>query len=206
MCFIHLHVLIYICNCTSLCMYILHISTLDECNFSPEPSATYTQEFYFWRMAEHDAAIQLNLAPSRHEVKRWNNKQHPVTFQNKTHRVDTSAQISRKRQTQALLLIPRSGTLCVVVFNNRPVTVVASDYVIIAETPRPCDASCLQYCTIADSNRNRWGLPGGRRLRKKSDRGHKQRTHIQWKLRLRQLDCFQFLQDVSSLIQEASSV
>ena len=41
-------------------------------------------------MPEHDTAIQLNLAWSRQEVKRQNNKQHPVTFQNKTLRVDTS--------------------------------------------------------------------------------------------------------------------
>ena len=41
-------------------------------------------------MQEHDAAIQLNLARSRQEVKHRNNKQHPVIFQNKTLRVDTS--------------------------------------------------------------------------------------------------------------------
>ena len=66
----------------------------------------------------HNAAIQLNSARSRQEVKHRNNKQHPVTFQNKTLRVDTSTQISKKRQTQALLLILQSGTLRVVVFNN----------------------------------------------------------------------------------------
>ena len=64
-------------------------------------------------MPEHDAAVQLNLAWSTQEVKRRNNKQHPVTFQNKTLRVDTSTQISNKRQTQALLSILRF-----VVFNN----------------------------------------------------------------------------------------
>ena len=41
-------------------------------------------------MLEQDAAIQLNLARSRQEVKCQNNKLHPVTFQNKTLRVDTS--------------------------------------------------------------------------------------------------------------------
>ena len=41
-------------------------------------------------MPEQDAAIQLNLARSRQEVKRQNNKLHPVTFQNKTLRVDIS--------------------------------------------------------------------------------------------------------------------
>ena len=85
---------------------------------SPEPSRADKQVFCFWQMLEHDTAIQLNLARSRQEVKRRNNKQHPVTFQNKTLRVDTSTQISKKRQTQALLLILWSGTLCVVVFNN----------------------------------------------------------------------------------------
>ena len=40
-------------------------------------------------MPEHDAAIQLNLARSRQEVMRQNNKQHPVIFQNKTLGVDT---------------------------------------------------------------------------------------------------------------------
>ena len=73
------------------------------------------QDFYFCWMPEHDAAVQLNLATSRQEVKHRNNKQHPVTFQNKTLRVDTSTQISKQRQTQALLLILRSGTLPVVV-------------------------------------------------------------------------------------------
>ena len=61
---------------------------------------------------------QLNLALSRQEIKRYNNKQHPDTFQNKTPCVDTSTQISQKRQTQALLLNLRSETLCVIVFNN----------------------------------------------------------------------------------------
>ena len=41
-------------------------------------------------MPEQDAAIQLNLARSRQEVKRQNNKLHLVTFQNKTLCVDTS--------------------------------------------------------------------------------------------------------------------
>ena len=41
--------------------YLLHPSS-----GSPEPSGTDTQDFYIW----HDAAIQLNLAPSRQEVKR----------------------------------------------------------------------------------------------------------------------------------------
>ena len=41
-------------------------------------------------MLEQDAAIQLNLARSRQEVERQNNKLHPVTFQNKTPGVDTS--------------------------------------------------------------------------------------------------------------------
>ena len=75
-------------------------------------------------MQEHDTAIQLNLAPSRQEVKRKNNKKHPVSFQNKTLRVDTSTQISQKRQTQALQLILRSGTLHVVVFNNSDLWVI----------------------------------------------------------------------------------
>ena len=42
------------------------------------------------KMLEQDTAIQLNLAQSRQEVKRQNNKLHPVTFQNKTLRVDIS--------------------------------------------------------------------------------------------------------------------
>ena len=67
-------------------------------------------------MLEQEAAIQLNLARSRQEFKRQNNKLHPVTFQNKTLRVD----ISTHRE-----------------------------------------ASCLPYCTVADSNGNRWGLPDG---------------------------------------------
>ena len=85
---------------------------------SPEPSSTDTRDFYIWRRQEHNAAIQLNLARSRQEVKYRNNKQHPVTFQNITLRVDTSTQISQKRQTQALLPILPLRTLCVVVFNN----------------------------------------------------------------------------------------
>ena len=40
-------------------------------------------------MPEHNAAIQLNLARSRQEVKRRNIKLHPISFQNKTLHVDT---------------------------------------------------------------------------------------------------------------------
>ena len=36
---------------------------------STEPTGTDMQDFYLWRMLEHDAAIQLNLARSRQEVK-----------------------------------------------------------------------------------------------------------------------------------------
>ena len=43
-------------------------------------------------MPEQDAAIQLNLAQSRQEVKRQNNKLHPYTFRNETLHVDTSTQ------------------------------------------------------------------------------------------------------------------
>ena len=67
-------------------------------------------------MLKQDAAIQLNLARSRQEIKRRNNKLPIVTFQNLTLHVDTS-------------------------------------------THR--EASCLPYCAVADSNRNRWGLPKG---------------------------------------------
>ena len=84
--------------------------------------------------AEKDAAIQLNLALSRQEVKRQNNKRHPVTFQNKTLSVDTS-------------------------------------------TFR--ESSCLPYCTMADSNRNRWGLPEGGA---KPDRSRNPVDRIQWKM------------------------
>ena len=79
---------------------------------SPEPSGTDTQDFYFWRMLEHDAEMQMNLAWSRQEVKRRNNK------------------------------LPVTGTLW------------------------PRDASCLPYCAVADSDRNRWGLPDGGRQSK----------------------------------------
>ena len=36
---------------------------------SPEPSGTDTQDFYFWRMLDHDRAIHLNLAPSRSQAR-----------------------------------------------------------------------------------------------------------------------------------------
>ena len=48
---------------------------------------------------EQDAAIYLNLAQSRQEVKRQNNKLHPVTFQSKTLRVDTSTHREASCQT-----------------------------------------------------------------------------------------------------------
>ena len=47
---------------------------------SPEPYGIDMQEFYIWQMLEHDAAIQLHLAPSRQEGKHRNNKQHPLLF------------------------------------------------------------------------------------------------------------------------------
>ena len=45
-------------------------------------------------------------------------------------------------------------------------------------------ASCLPYCAVVDSNRNRWGLPGGgRRTAEQNQIGAAtQRTCIQWKL------------------------
>ena len=39
---------------------------------SPKPSTANTQDFYFWWVPEHDAAIQPNLAQSRQEVTHWN--------------------------------------------------------------------------------------------------------------------------------------
>ena len=80
-------------------------------------------------MPEHDAASQLNLAPSRQEVMHRNNHITSGYFQNKTLCVDTSTQISKKRKTQVLLM--SFGR------EHIPITAVASDYVIIAETPRP---------------------------------------------------------------------
>ena len=54
---------------------------------------------------------QLNLASSRQEVKHRNNNMTSGYFSKwKTLRVDTSTKTSKKRQTQALLLILRSGT------------------------------------------------------------------------------------------------
>ena len=70
--------------------YLLHPSS-----GSLEPSGADTQDFYFWRMLEHNAAIQLYLAWSRQEVKRRNNTQHPVTFQ-------TPAHESQKREKHKL--------------------------------------------------------------------------------------------------------
>ena len=72
----------------------------------------YAGFLYIWRRPEHEAAIQLNFAPSRQEVKRQK-KQYNIRllFQNKTPSVDTRTQISKKRQTQVLLLIPLSGNM-----------------------------------------------------------------------------------------------
>ena len=74
-------------------------------------SGTENQDFYIWRMPEHGEAIQLNLAPSRQEVRHRNINVTSGNFSKKTLRVDTSTQISKKRQTQALLPILQSGTL-----------------------------------------------------------------------------------------------
>ena len=41
---------------------------------------------------------------------------------------------------------------------------------IIAGTPWPCDASCLAYCAVADSNSNQLGwLDGGAKLDRSSN-------------------------------------
>ena len=69
---------------------------------SPEPSCTYTQDFYFWRMPEHDAAIQLNLAPSRQEVKQRNNNTTSDYFLKIKHSVLTPAHKSQKRDKHKL--------------------------------------------------------------------------------------------------------
>ena len=86
---------------------------------APEPSGTDTQDFYFWWMPEHDAAIQLNLAPSRQEVRRVNNKNNIRLLFKMNHSLLTPAHTSqKKRQTRALQLVLQSGTLHAVVFNN----------------------------------------------------------------------------------------
>ena len=100
---------------------------------SPKATGTNTKDICSWRMLEHDAAIQLNLAPNRQEVTHRNN--------NMTSGYYTSTQISKKRQTQALLLTLQSGTLC--------------------GCPRSCNTSCRPYCAMADSKRNWWGLTDG---------------------------------------------
>ena len=61
-----------------------------RCISAPSQLRQSSTDFYFWQMPEHDAVIQLNLAQSRQEVKCRNNKQHPVTFQNKKLRGDIS--------------------------------------------------------------------------------------------------------------------
>ena len=87
------------------------------CSGSTEPSGADTQDFCFWRMPEHHAAIQLNLAWSRQEVKRQNIKQSPVTFQNKTLRVDTSTQISKKETNTSSSADPSVGNTFVLLFS-----------------------------------------------------------------------------------------
>ena len=57
-------------------------------------------------MLEQNTAIQLNLARSRQEVKRQNNKLHLVTFQNKTLCVDTSTH----REASCLLYCPLANS------------------------------------------------------------------------------------------------
>lgn len=47
-----------------------------------------------WWMPGRDAAIQLNFAPNRQEVKQRNNNKTSGYFSNKTFRLDTSRQIS----------------------------------------------------------------------------------------------------------------
>ena len=69
-------------------------------------------------MPEHDAASQLNLAPSRQEVKDRNNHITSSYFQNKTLRVDTSTQISKKQTNTSSSNVLRWGTLPVVVFKT----------------------------------------------------------------------------------------
>ena len=84
----------------------MHCVSAPSSSGSPEPSGTDTQDFHIWRMPEHEAAIQI------------------------------STQISKKRQTQALLLILQSGTLPVVFITHT------------------CNSKCM------------WGLPAGGRWSK----------------------------------------
>ena len=63
---------------------------------------------------------------------------------------------SKKRQRQALLLIPQLGTLGVVVF----ITAVMCDYVIIARSPRSGASSC-QCGTQNATNGGRWTTDDG---------------------------------------------
>ena len=69
-------------------------SALRICSGGLQTAGADMLDFYIWQMPEHNAAIQQNLAPSRQEVKNQNNKQHPVTFQNKTLHVDGITRVS----------------------------------------------------------------------------------------------------------------
>ena len=115
----------------------------------------------FWRMPEHDAAIQLNLAPSRQEVKHRKHNMPSTYFS--TLCVDTSTQISKKRQTQAPLLILRLGTLPAVVFFNDTDPKLQLRMIVRLLLELLGLATPAVYCMAPDSKRNRWGLPDGRR-------------------------------------------
>ena len=99
---------------SNLCFTLAYVctSTGSTCASTPlqllrsDPCVADTQGFYFCRMPEHGALIQLNLAQSRQKV----------TYRNQQHNIWLIFIIKKERQIKALLLILRLGTLTLCLF------------------------------------------------------------------------------------------
>ena len=85
---------------------------------------------------------------------------------------------------------------------------------IIVETPRPRDASCLPYCAVADSKRNRWGLPdSGAKPDRSSNADSMQgkfrlsnmTKHLEHSMKLKECSVFDCYNKASTVSSPASS-
>ena len=77
------------------------------------------------------------------------------------HSVLTPAYKSQKRYKRKLFCLSFVREHFVLFLQHIPITVVASDYVIIVGTSRSHNASCRPYCAVTESKPNWRGLPDG---------------------------------------------
>ena len=125
--YVSVYVCVSACVCVSVYVFVyafVHVCVGGRVGFFWFSSLDFICWFFFSVVVFNlrKALWATFLYEKRHTDKDWFDLiwfNLTVTFQNKTLRFDTSTQISKKRQTQAVLLILRLGTLPAVVSSDR---------------------------------------------------------------------------------------